>query len=220
MLVKKLMERIHRKYAGDTKYPQPGSGTYDLYLGHANDFKHDWATDPDNRWKSLLEPTERSLGTATGSKNYALDDSIIDVSDWVYIDTLSGQRRRYSVVKAKDRSLSARSVYLTGQDPKSLNFTDDMPDEVIGGTIRALCFIEPDDMKSPGGTVPVDRPGWVALSVAGELARNDPAKDDQFPDINGQANDEWDKMVSANNSLPANQVDDVPIDGFYQGGDC
>jgi hypothetical protein len=205
-----VIKRMHRKYAGDTKYPATGSDKWLEYRDIANDKKDEWATDPDTDWDSTWE--ERELGIATSATTYDLDEDINNLSDYVYIDK-DDTTFKFYVIKSKDRANMTNCAYLSGNDPKVLNFTD-MPTDAIGGTIRAGVYAVPEDMESTDDTCPVDRPLWVAYAGAAELAFNDPAKEDQFADLNGMANDEYEKMIDAANSLPAHQPLTVPQQGY------
>lgn len=215
MIVSQLIQRMHRRYAGDTKYPTVGTSDYQMYLDIANDLKDQWATDPGHKWNSCFE--ERTYGAASSALAYDLDDDVNDLSDFVYIDLTNGNTRRFRVIKEKDRNSKRRAVYLSGSDPKQINFTD-MPDDCIGGTIRAGIYFIPEDMANANDTVPIDHPNWVALAGAAELAFNDPSKEDKFGNLLGLANDEYQKMADAADTLPQDQIDSIPTEGFINPG--
>lgn len=213
MKVLKLVQGMHRKYAGDTKYPTPGTDNWTMYLAIINTLKDTWATDPDLNSDSCFEEREVDTVTATDLV-YALDDDVCKLSDKVYVDTLSGRTIPFTVIKARDRHNynNTEAVFLSGDNPRELNFTY-MPTDAIGGTIRAGIYFVPPDVSDGNNEVPVDRPMWVMYSGAAELAFNDPSKEDKFADLNGLANDEWQKMIDAAATLPAGNLDQIPTVG-------
>lgn len=219
MKLLQLVQKMHRKYAGDTKYPSFGGDDWIMYVDIANDLVLTAATDPDHKWSWAFQ--ERTFGTTeSGTLAYDLDADVNELSDEVYIDTVDGRTVTFKVIKEKDRHHTHQKAFLSGANPRILNFTD-IPAAAIGGTVRAGIYYVPKTMKGQNDIVPVDRPMWVVLAGAAELAFNDPSKEDKFPDLLGLANDEYQKMGDAADSLPQNQLNAVPMVGFEEiGGDC
>lgn len=214
MTAQQTMNRMHRRYAGDTKYPSWGSDTAGMYLDIINDLKNDWATDEDHQWSSVWE--ERTFGeTNSTDLAYDCDDDVNSLSDKVYIDTIDGRTVEFGVIKEKDRHKPniSHKCFLSSNNPKKINFTD-MPTECIGGTIRAGIYFIPPDVTKANDIVPVDNPLWVVLAGAAELSFNDPSKQENFPDLNGLANAQYQKMIDAADTLPPDQVDSTPTVGF------
>lgn len=209
------IKKMHRKYAGDTKYPATTTDKYTSYVDIINELKDQWATDPENQWESCWE--ERELGTTTTALTYDLAEDISDLSDFVYIDTTDGETATFKVLKKTNRTGATNCVYLHGSDPKQMTFTN-MPEECVGGTIRAGIYAIPDNITRPNQLVPVDRPMWVVLAGAAELAFNDTSREDKYPDLNEMANDEYSKMITANENTPEHQTQSVPQGGYAQAG--
>lgn len=59
-------------------------------------------------------------------------------------------------------------------------------------------YYSPAPILLPTDVIPVDDPNWLVYITASELARNDPAKEDNFPTLAGMANDLFTKMSNAN----------------------
>lgn len=222
MIVRNLIQKMHRRYAGDSKYPTEGGSEWLMYLEIANDLKNDWATDPEIDSASNWE--ERTFGTVSSvtDLSHGLDDDVAKLSDFVYIDCVDGRTVCFTVIKLANRHNRTDCAFQSGAGPISVNFTN-IPLAAVGGTIRAGVYVVPDDMKNGSDSVPVDRPEWVVVAGAAQLAFNDPSKEDKYPDLQGEANDEYQKMASAAASLPENQPESVPIVGFddpASDGDC
>jgi hypothetical protein len=200
MKTSEFIKAVHREYQGDTDYPVPNGsdGQYELYLGTANDQLEIFGTDPDNKWRSRWE--ERTFGTVTTERTYGLGNEVWSLSDYVYIDKLNGGTARFEIVDPQQREDVDNAVYISGENPQVMTFTGSgsMADDLVGGTIRAGCFIKPKPLTIPAQYVPVLRPMWLVYVTAATLSRNDNAKEHQYANLVGLANDEWGKMVSAN----------------------
>lgn len=209
---KQVIQSMHRRYAGDTKYPTPDNAKWDLYISTLDDLQHEWATDPDQKWESCLNPN-KTIATMSSAQTYSLPTSVHALADYVFVDTLEGQTIRFNVIKPRDRH-SKSGVYVYGSNPKRLAFTNKINTSLVGGTLRAGCYLIPDPLKSPNAFVSVDRPEWLEYRGAAQLALNDPAKEDKWGDLIGLANEEYQKMVTENNGLPAEQEDVIDVEGI------
>ena len=69
----------------------------------------------------------------------------------------------------------------------SANITSVNP--YLNGILKVAGYYIPNDLVSATDEVPVDNPDWLVYAVAAELARNDAAKDDQFSNLMGMANE-------------------------------
>ncbi len=218
--LQQVVNKMHRWYAGDAKYPTPGSADWNMYVEIVNDLKDTMAqSGPSLKLRSCWE--ERTFGTASAANTqYELDDDVTGLSDFVYLDQTDGNKLEYGVIKAEQRGTIGRhqrEVWSSGTIPLQLNFSY-IPSSAANATIRAGVFFVPEDVSSADEVVPVDNPAYIIFAGAAELAFNDPSKEDKFPDLNGMANDEWQKMVDAAVTLPDGQANTVPIAGFYNPG--
>lgn len=143
----------------------------------------------------------------SGVKEYSLNRRFYTPSDSITITTTL-QDVYYNFVKPQLRSNGG--VYIYGRQPKKLVFTSDPSTQVVGGELKASGYYAPAEMVNSTDLVSVDDPNWLVYAVASELARNDPAKDTEFGNIIGMANDLYSKMVKANIYLGLNQSNSVP----------
>lgn len=143
---------------------------------------------------------------ATGVQEYSLHRNFYVPSDTVAVTT-STQDVYFSFTKPQSRISS--DVYISGRNPKMLTFYNDIvsTSQIVGGTLKVPGYLIPNDLVLATDLVAVDDPEWLVYATASELARNDPAKDDQFPTLLGVANDLYRKMINANMEL-----------GYLQGG--
>lgn len=212
-----LIQKAWVAYKGNTSWPSPGSNKYLMCVVIANGILKWYVKDSHVRWDSLF--TTRTAGPITANaQDYDLDNDIFYLSDWVYINRTDDNVDRFKVVHPESRNDSFTAigeiasdagdplVYLTGssQDGAS-NLTINFPtpwsqanQADIGGMIEFGCYAQPADIVNPADVVPVNDPEWMTQRLAAELARNDPAKQDQYPNLIGVANDLYAKMVLAN----------------------
>lgn len=212
MTVEKLIKSMHRKYAGDSRYPAAGTADYIRYLDTANELKDTCATDENNKWDWAFED-DIEIGEASSALTYNLPANVHDLSDYVYVVVSSGKRVPFKIIKKKDRGDKLYCVYISSKNPKKITFTN-MPTNCIGHSIVAGAYVIPPDMVNPSDLVPIGRPEWLAFAGAAMLAFNDPSKEDKFPDLNGMANAQYQEMEMANNLLPDHQEDSIPTEGY------
>ena len=118
---------------------------------------------------------------------------------------MSRPQRRYSVDINPD-------VYVSDINPQKLTFIADIvsTNQIVGGTLKIPGYYKPVDMVVTADLVSVDDPEWLVLAAASELARNDSAKQEQFPNLTGMANDLYDKMIIANDVVGFGNEGTVP----------
>ena len=219
-----LIQQIQFAYKGNSNWPAPGSAKYQMYVAIANRLQAEWAMDSGVLWNSRFEV--RTYGPVTASSQaYPLDSDVFYLSDSVYINDLNGNVNEFRVVHPDARNDGSGNntgytggdtgeplVYLTGNaayggSNLTLNFqtpfqttqngvTTTTSD--VGGTIQLGCYTLPNDLVNQTDTITVDDPFWLVWHTASELARNDPSKQDQVPNLSGQANDAYLKMITAN----------------------
>ncbi len=165
----------------------------------------------------------RTTIIATGLQEYSLHRNFYTPSDQVIITT-STQDITLGFIKPQDRFNG--DVYISGRLPKKLTFNNDITatDQKVGGTLKVSGYYLPDALVNATDEVSVDDPNWLIYAVAAELARNDPAKDAEFPNLLGMANELYRKMVAANANIgylnnctvPTNvpSIGDYNEDGF------
>jgi len=146
-----------------------------------------------------------SIIVKTGIQSYKLHRGFMTPSDMVQVTT-SLQTYQYGLCTPQERTAA---TYLASVNPRILTFVNTITatDQAVGGVLSIPAYYKPADIVNATDLVAVDNPEWAVYVVASELARNDPAKEDQFGTLLGMANDLYIKMVSANFNI-----------GFLQGG--
>jgi len=192
-----LLQKAWYRYKGAKTFPVEGTTKYAYMLSTANDLIEEWARDGNQTWASLWEL--RNEGSVSTSTDYFLDDDFIKPSDFIYVETDDAQRAYFDIQKPQSRSRYGRSVYVS-QNPGVLSFVEALPEDstLIGGTLWVAGYWVPQELVNANDTVVVDNPQWLIYAIAAELARNDPAKTNQYGNLQGRANDLYENMVSRN----------------------
>lgn len=142
-------------------------------------------------------------------KEYSLSRRFYTPSDNATVMT-TVQDVYYNYTLPQQRTLGG--VYIYGRLPKKFAFYNDPADQVVGGELKVSGYYLPNTLVNETDEVEVDDPNWLVYAVAAELARNDPAKDAEFGNILGMANDLYKNMVEANQYLGFAQANTVPYD--------
>jgi hypothetical protein len=216
-----LIQMAWRQYKGNVNWPNPGDPKYLGALMIANHILvYEYALDEKIHWDSLFDGTRTYGPIQAGVQDYDLDNDVFALSDYIYVNRTDGNTDRFQVVHPESRNRSFNAIgtiasddgdpvcYLTGSaagggSNLTINFEDkfvaggNMGGD-IGGTISCGVYAMPTQLQNPSDVVPVNNPGWLALRLATELARNDPAKQDQVPDLQAQATALYNKMVIGN----------------------
>lgn len=220
MIASDLLLDIYRVYRGkiDSRAPVWGSDKANVAIDIANRKVSEWATDSRNKWNSMFEIN--SVGTVSvGTQTYDLDDTFFAPSDYAKIVKTDGSYVEYSIVKAQQRNIPAgQALYVHGTDPKKITFAQDIDASLASGTLYVPGYYVPSSLTASTDVVPVDDPVWLVYSTAAELARNDPAKDDQYAVLAGMANELYLRMSNANNDTGLLQLNTV-INGMPMIGD-
>ena len=147
----------------------------------------------------------RTIIIIAGLQSYNINRNFILPSDKILV-TNSTQTLSLSLANPQERTVEC---YISGFNPKKITFVDTITStsQYVGAVLNVPVYYKPADMVLATDLVTVDNAEWLVYIVASELARNDPAKDDQFPTLVGMANDLYAKMVSANFNI-----------GFLNGG--
>lgn len=135
----------------------------------------------------------------TAIQSYNLSRKFFSSSDYARVTKSDGTYVEYPIVKAQQRNVQSQGVYVHGSNPKKVTFANDIDTGVDAAILTVPGYYIPDEITLATDLVPVDDPTWLVYTVASELARNDPALEDQFPTLVGMANDLYTKMSNANN---------------------
>ena len=203
MILTQLVSDSYLAYRGKlSSVPTSGSEKYNRIVAIANRKQREWAQDSNIDWPSRYEI--RTLGLlVANTQTYDLDNDILRASDYVQLLVPNSVKVYVGIVKAQQASRYLKGAYITGFNPKQLTFIQTIDTSMSGTTIKFPCFTMPTDMTLGTSLVAVDDPQWLVYAVAAELARNDYAKEEQYPNLIGQANDLYTKMLddAQNNSF-------------------
>lgn len=187
-------------------------------LAIGNRYISQWQNERGVDWNSLYDP-EYSLGTVSASKSYELDDEIHKLSDarddYVYIyragETTSPIR--YQTVSA-DRLKNYYGNYCA-QIGRNLVFnkTFTTSDAEYGGSITVPVYLYADPLVGLSDDVPVDDPEWLVVITAAEYVRNDITKQNQYPNLIGEANEIMARMIDDNDGQVSEVTRDFQADG-------
>lgn len=152
----------------------------------------------------------RSTIIDTAISDYNLHRRYYLSSDFARVTKTDTSTIDYSIVKAQQRdAISGQVLYMHGLNPKTVTFSQDVETGIDGGTLTVPGYYTPATMTLSTDLVSVDDPNWLVYIVASELARSDPAKDDQFPTLVGMANDLYTRMSNANNDVGFSQPNSI-----------
>lgn len=211
MIASDFLLDVYRAYRGkiDSRAPAWGSDKANVAIDIANRKQREWATDSRNKWNSLFEIN--SVGTVdTNTLTYDLDDTFFLASDYAKIVKTDGSYVEYPIVKAQQRNApSGQALYIHGSDPKKITFAQAIDAGLDAGTLYVPGYYIPADITASTDTILVDDPSWLVYITASELARNDPAKDSEYPGLVGMANECYTKMSNANNDVGFGQPNTI-----------
>jgi hypothetical protein len=220
MTATELLSDIYTVYRGKiaSRTPAWGSDKANVAISIANRKIQEWATDPRNKWNSLFEITAVGTTISTSTQTYNLGATFFAPSDFAKAVKTDDSYVEYPITKAQQRDVTGgQSLYVHGSNPKKITFSQTIDAGIDGGTLYVAGYYIPSSLTLSTSVVPVDDPIWLVYSVAAELARNDPAKEDQYPSLAGMANDLYTKMSNANNDTgflqPNNVVNGMPTIG-------
>lgn len=220
MLVSEFVTLVWLKYRGKGSDKAPAAGTQKWLniVAHANNkIQHKWAKDPDQQWQSLFRIDTFTASTAL---TYDLDDDVEKLSDEVVITTSEDAEKKYTTVPPALRHKYPNTCYVSGSGPKALTFTEDIPEDYVGGTISVPLYFIPPKLTSASDVIPVDNQNWLVCEVAGELANADVAQRRKYPDLVKESDTEYAKMVRANQNTPYGQPNEATYDMTNMGGMC
>lgn len=144
----------------------------------------------------------RSTIVAVATTSYKLPRRLFQPSDFARVVKTDASYVDYQIIKAQQRSVpSGQSTYIHGLNPKKITFSQTIEAGLAGGTMTVPGYYIPAELVDSTDVVPVDDPVWLVYITASELARNDPAKEDQFPILAGMANELYSRMSNANNDV-------------------
>ena len=151
----------------------------------------------------------RTTIIASAVQAYSLNRKLIAPASEVLVTTST---QDVPLQYTKPQSKNDGDVYISGRNPRLVTFYNDIEStsQLVGGTLKIAGYYLPDELVNQTDLVSVDDANWLVYATAAELARNDPAKDDQFGNLVGMANDLYRKMIAANRNLGFLQGSTIP----------
>lgn len=137
----------------------------------------------------------RQIIVATGVTSYSLNRSFIAPSDDAYV-LVSGQKHYFSFTKAQARSPYTAEVFISGVNPKVLNFST-APDAIVGGTLHIPGYYLPADLTAATDLLPFSDPQWGVLAAAADIASRDITYEDRTDGLMAAANNLFEQMATA-----------------------
>lgn len=216
MTLNEFVTEVSYAHKGSDKNLTEGSDKWNRTVSILNRKRREWARDSRTTWASLFE--ERNVGTFSTQQTIDLDEDIHKLSDFIILREDNTNWKTLNVVSPQRRNEYSDAVYVSG-NPRVLTFIDTITadNQWIGADIIAPCYIVPEDVTTGSEDVTIDSPEWLIYATAAELARNDPAKDDQFSNLIGMANELYQQMKDNNDLLPYGQPFDVPFEVMQTG---
>ena len=177
---------------------------YQKILAIANNQIRVWQDTKGVDWSSLYE-RRHSIGTVSATDTFDLDDDIRKLSDTLgdYVAVINGDiEQEYDVVPADTLSRYESGSKVCAQIGRTLVFRDAFTssDPVYGGTVYVPVYLYAQELTAAGDDVPVDIPQWLVLSTAAEYIRNDVTKQNQYPNLQQQANELMERMIDDNDA--------------------
>jgi len=179
---------------GQSRVPAWGTEKANTAISIANRKQQEWARESFHRWNSLF--SIKTVGTIdTAQDTYALPAGFMGNSDFAKVTKTDGSKIEYPVVLPQQRDQFDQALYILGSN---IVFAQDIDTGIDGGTLKLAAYYMPEDIVEATDPVAVDDPNWLVYALAAELARNDPARDDQVGNLVAQANDLYQKMIVNN----------------------
>ena len=218
-----FIQQVQIAYKGNSNWPLAGDPKFAQYVAIANRLQGDWMMDSDVLWNSLFQ--ERTYGPVVATiQTYPMDSDVFYLSDSVQILQTNGNTQNYRVVHPNARNDDQANIGSTGADfglplvyitgaaanqgsNLTMNFVQPFQtiqngittlSQQVGGTIEVGTYCLLPDLVNDTDVIKIDNPYWLVWMTASELARNDPAKQDQVPNLVGMANQSYAKMITAN----------------------
>ena len=193
MEVKEFIGKVHIAYKGKGAHKAPVKDTdkYKLYLSVANDMLRNWSEDPKYNWDSLYEFYE---DTFTGNSIEA-PTGFCKLIEPAELEN-GNLKLELKPTKVRSRKRDKNAYYVYGNSPRTIDFTfGETLTDYVGGSLSFAFGTYAPKLVNETDPVICDSLQWLIYATAAELARNDPAKDDQFEPLLQLASVEYTKMT-------------------------
>lgn len=201
-------------YKGNNRWPAVGTDKYNRIVMIANRKLRELAGRGTKNWRFFWDQINLDDLVTAGIRAYGFPNNVIKASDSVFIDDdENNEMAEYKIVAPQRRNLFGQCCYITDANPLILNFSENIEagNPIVGMTIRVPVYARPSALSDADDTIPLPEPDWLVYETAAELARNDPAKDDQFGNLQGIANDKFADMVATDEGSPFGQPNSAAV---------
>lgn len=203
MLIGPFFQRVNFNLRGtDDDAPTQGGDDYPYWIDTYNRIKDEVYGNVTQRWTEGWQVL--SLGTiiAATIPTFDIDPTYLGMSDVAYIIDPDGKYHEYDITDPQSRDPRCRQVYIAGQNPKKLYFTNPIAanEVIIGGELFLPGYYLPADAVNDASVVLLPDSNWGAMKMAAELAFNDLTYEDKAPDLNAKAENMY-RMMSNRNRM-------------------
>lgn len=136
----------------------------------------------------------------SGSYEYSLHRAFLGASDTALVIDTNSDNQYFNYQQPAERDIYSRYVYITGQNPQKLSFTNEIEatESLVGGELRIPGYYLPDDVTSETDILPVPSPDWAVAAVSAEIAFGDVTYEDKAETLNSKANYLYKAMLQNN----------------------
>ena len=214
MITSELIANVILTATGKVSTSVSGDAKWLKILGIANLKIDDWSNEPEVDWASLYNPAV-SLGTVTATNTFAIPNILTSPAPAVIIRLISstyGDPVRiihtdgiaytdYDIIPFDQLKQYPDGEYCTQIGTNLVfNHTFVSTDPQFGGTIQVPALLFPDHLVGDTDVVPVDNPNWLVYITAAEYIRTDVTRQNQYPNLLGEANQIMGRMKDDNDA--------------------
>jgi len=201
MTVAQFLDKVNYALRGiDDDAPAFGTDEANYWLSILNDKKDELYEDVTKNWSNVWSVASLGTVAASATPSYNLSATFLGSSDKAYIVKTDGTRTNYTIVKPNEQSTALREVYVAGDNPQKLYFTNEIEatEDIIGGTLYLPGYFLPTDLDAEDDVLPFPNPKWAVAAVAAEVAFGDITYEDKAETLNNKANFLYGLMVKKN----------------------
>jgi hypothetical protein len=179
-----------------------GSPKWERIVAQGNFYLRELANETGVDWNFFYDP-DFSIGTASTSLEYSLDDDIAKLShqegDSVLV-TNDDQVAPYIIVQP-NRLREYRNQHAVAKVGRTLRFSRPINEKLIGGAITAPVYLRPEPFTKANQEIePQEVVNWLVLATAADRVKNDATRKDLRADLVNQANTAMTALMEINGS--------------------
>lgn len=211
MLVSDFVPAVGLKATGKIPTFTTGSTKWLKILAIGNFYIRQWQDEPNIDWASLYSP-DYTIATVTATASFTIPAAVRKISlqegNVIRITHVDGVNfTDYTIVdetRLKEFSnysttYQAPHVIVTGSTLR-FNRAFASTDPQFGGTIKAPVYLFAGTITADSDVIPVDIPNWLIAVSAAEYVRTDVTRQNQYPNLVGEANQIMEVMKSNNDA--------------------